>query len=174
MHVGPSESETTLDKQHSRFFCALHALAVHDTGGWTGFTLGLLTAFHIESVMHLPQRAVPAPLTEVAVHRTARWQVLGDVAPLAAGAQHIHHAVDHLAHVNRALAATALGRRDQRLDLLPLQVGEIARVAQPVTVIAAAVLGRPPRTTSESMPHNESQVTRALQAAVPPTGNRFK
>ena len=27
MHVGPSESETTLDKQHSRFFCALHALA---------------------------------------------------------------------------------------------------------------------------------------------------
>src|SRR5688572_25638963 len=68
------------------FFCALHALAVHDTGGWTGFTLGLLTAFHIQSVMHLLQRAVPAPLTEVAVHRTARWQVLGDVAPLAAGA----------------------------------------------------------------------------------------
>src|SRR5690242_7004892 len=65
-------------------------------------------------------------------------------------------------------------RRDQRLDLLPLQVGEIDRVAQPVTVIAAAVLGRPHRAPRESMPHSESQLTRALQAAVPPTGNRFK
>ena len=70
--------------------------------------------------MHLLQRAVPAPQAEIAVHRAARWQVLRDVAPLAAGAQHIHHAVDHFAHVDGTLAAAALGRRYQRPDLPPI------------------------------------------------------
>ena len=51
------------------------------------------------------QRAIPAPLAEIAIHRAARWQVLWDVAPLAAGAQHIHQAIHHLAHDHRALAA---------------------------------------------------------------------
>ena len=88
-------------------FRALHALAVHDAGGRARLTVNLLAAFHVERVGHLLQRAIPAPPAEIAVHRAARGQVLRDVAPLAAGAQHIHHAVDHLAHADGALATVA-------------------------------------------------------------------
>src|SRR5262249_39288461 len=77
-----------------------------------GLARRLLTAFHIERVMDVLQRSVPAPQAEIAVDRAARRQVLRDVAPLAAGAQHIHHAVDHLTHVDGAPAATSFGRRD--------------------------------------------------------------
>src|SRR5208282_5698098 len=40
----------------------------------------------------------------------ARRQVLRDVAPLATGAQNVHDAVDHLAHVDAPFAAAALGQ----------------------------------------------------------------
>ena len=36
-----------------------------------------------------------------------------DRSPLATGAQHIHQAIDHLAHIDRALVAATLGRRNQ-------------------------------------------------------------
>jgi hypothetical protein len=111
--------------------------------------------------MHLLQRAVPAPQTEIAVHGAARRQVLRDVAPLAAGAQHVHHTVDHFAQVHSAFAAAALGRRDQRLDVLSLSIGEITRVAQLVTVVATTVLGRPHRAPHEAAPPpNHSQSSR--------------
>src|SRR5947209_6346815 len=102
--------------------------------------------------MDLLQRAVPAPQAEIAVHRAARRQVLRDVAPLAAGAQHIHHAVDDLAHVDGALAAATLGRRDQQLDVRPFVVSEIAGIAQTVAVVAMAVLNRPHRAPRKSAP----------------------
>ena len=55
---------------------------------------------------------------------------------MIAGAQDINH----LTHVDSALAAAALGRGEQRPDILLFQVGEIARIPQPVTVtITAAV-----------------------------------
>src|ERR1700733_6814984 len=38
---------------------------------------------------------------------------------LAAGAQHIHHAVDHLAHVDGAVAAAASATWCQRFDMVP-------------------------------------------------------
>src|ERR1700761_8006495 len=136
MHVGPSKSETTLDKQHSRFFCAPHALTVDDTGRWAGLARSLFTAFQIERVMNVLQRSVPPPQAEIAIDRATWRQVLRHVSPLTAGSQHIHHAVDHLAHVDSALAATSLGRRYQRLDQRPFGVGEIAGIAQSVAVVA--------------------------------------
>src|SRR5262249_40886081 len=89
---------------------------------------------------------------EIAVDRAARRQVFRNVAPLASGAQHIHHAVNYLAHVDSALAATSFGRRDQRLDQQPFGVGEIAGITQPVAVIAMAGLDRPPRAPGGSVP----------------------
>ena len=93
--------------------------------------------------MDLLQRAVPAPQAEVAVHRAARWQVLWNVAPLAAGAQHTHHAVDHFAHVDGTLATATLGGWYKRPDQPPFRIGEIARITQLVAVIAMAVFHRP-------------------------------
>jgi len=158
----------------SPLFGALYALAVDDAGGRARLARGLLAASHIERMMDVLQRSVPVPAAEIAVDRAARRQVLRDVAPLTAGAQHIHHAVDHLAHVDSSLAATSFGRRDQRLDQRPFGVGEIAGIAQPVAVVAMAVLDRPHRRTSRICADTESQPIEPVQAIPAPAANRFK
>jgi len=89
------------------------------------------------------ERAVPVPQAQVVMHGAARRQVFGQIAPLATGAQDVHHPVDHLAQVDPPLAATRLAGRKERLDQRPFLVGQIARIAQPVAVVAGAVLGRP-------------------------------
>src|SRR5207248_4122364 len=103
--------------------------------------------------------------------RAARRQVLGDGAPLAAGAQHIHDAVDDLALIGLALAPAMFGGRDERLDQRPLGIGEIARVTEVIAVVAAAVLDRPHGSPPESAPPSESQQIQPLQAL---PANRFK
>src|SRR4051812_7227834 len=94
------------------------------------------------------ERAVPGPQLEVAVHRRARSQILRYGPPLAAGAEDVHQAVDHLAHVHRALVAAALGRRDERRHMAPFLIGQIARIAQLAAVVPRAVLDRPHRDPS--------------------------
>src|SRR6476619_2262776 len=93
--------------------------------------------------MDFLQRAVVAPPGEVVMHRAARRQVFRNIAPLTSSAQHVHQAVDHLTHINRPLAAAALGGRQQRPDMLPFRVGQVARVTQLVTVVERAVFGGP-------------------------------
>jgi hypothetical protein len=76
-------------------------------------------------MMDAIQRAIPVPQAEVIMHGASGRQVLGQRAPLAAGAEQIHHAVDHLAQIDAALAAAGLARRDQRLDMRPENAGAI-------------------------------------------------
>ena len=68
------------------------------------------------------------------MHGASGRQVLGQRAPLAAGAQNVHHAVDHLADSDAPFAAAGLARRDSR---------EVARITQFVAVVARAVVGTP-------------------------------
>ena len=89
------------------------------------------------------ERAVPTPKVEVIVEGRARRQILRDGAPLAAGAENVHDAVDNLAYVDVALVAAAFGRRNQRYDMPPFGVGQIARIAQPAAVLASAVFVAP-------------------------------
>src|SRR6476620_8121885 len=92
---------------HEIFFGALHALAVDDRSRGAGLPASLLAALHVERVVDAIERAVPGPKLEVAVHRRARSQILRKGSPLAAGAEDVHQAVDHLAHVHRTLVAAA-------------------------------------------------------------------
>src|SRR5208282_4930188 len=96
------------------FFSTLHTLAVNDTGSWTGLSFELLAALHVERMMYCVQRAVIVPATQVVVHRAPRRQVLRDIPPLAAGAEHIHDAVHQRPFFVLALVSTMLGGRDQR------------------------------------------------------------
>src|SRR5271157_1673031 len=100
-------------------FGAFDALGIDDRCGRTGLTRGSLAAFDAEGVLDAVQRSIPAPAIEIVVYCAARGQILGDCAPLAAGAEDVHQAVDHLAQVDRALIATRFGRWDQRSDLRP-------------------------------------------------------
>jgi hypothetical protein len=131
-----------------------------------GLAFGLLTAFDVERVMDVLQRAVVVPQTEIVVHRAARGQVFRNLAPLASSAQDAHHAVHHLAHVDASFAAATLGWGCQRLDMLPLRVGQITRMPQLVTVVAGAVFGRPHEAPHESAPRIESQTLQRVQATI--------
>jgi hypothetical protein len=89
------------------------------------------------------QRAIPVPQAEVIMHGASGRQVLGKVAPLAAGTQNIHHAVDHRADIDAPFTAAALARWNERLDKRPFRIAQVARISQIVTVVAGAVLGSP-------------------------------
>ena len=120
-------------------FGAFHALAVDDAGRGACSAHGFLSALDVEHMMDAIQRAIPVPQAEVIVHGPSGRQLLGQRAPLAAGAEQVHHAVNHLADIDAPFAAARLARRDQRLDMRPLLIGQIARIEQLVAVVTGAV-----------------------------------
>ena len=154
------------------FFGAFHALAVDNASRGVCFALGFLPALEIERMMDAIQRAIPVPQAEVIMHGASGWQVLGNIAPLAAGAQNVHHAVDHLSDIDTPFAAAGLARRDQRLDMRPFRIGQVARIAQPVAVVARVVFGSPHGAPQEGIRHPQ-RITgdSALQEGSP--ANRF-
>src|SRR3954452_21430336 len=114
------------------FLGALDALAVDDRGGRASLPARPLAGLDEQGVVQAPERAVPGPQRQVAVDRAPRRQVLGQGAPLAAGGEDVEDAVQHLAHVHRALAAAAPGRRDEGLDQRPFLARRVARAVAPV------------------------------------------
>jgi len=66
-------------------------------------------------------------------------------------------------NIDAPFAATTLGWRDQWLDMRPLPVGEVARIAQLVAVVAVAVLDRPHSAPRASVPRTESQAFEPVQ-----------
>src|SRR5450830_859493 len=132
----------------SAFFSAFHTLAVDDGGGGTDFASRLLATLLVKRVVDAIQGAVVPPQTEVPIHGAARRQVLGDVAPLASRAQHVHDAVDDIPRLNFTLAAPALRRRNERPDMRPFFVRHIARISQMIALVARPVLARPHRQPS--------------------------
>ena len=91
------------------------------------------------------ERALPTPQIEIIVKRRTRRQVLRDGAPLAASAEDVHQAVDDLALIDMTSIAAALGRRNERLDMRPFRVGQIAGIAQSIAVVASAIFVGPHR-----------------------------
>src|SRR5262249_41580909 len=84
--------------------------------------------------------------------------------PLTAGAQDVHHPIDHRPHIHRSLVTTLLRRRDQRADQRPLLVAPVARVAQLAPVIPRPVLQRPHLPTPANRSSiSESQVIHPTQ-----------
>src|ERR1700680_1916754 len=80
------------------------------------------------------------PPDEVVVHRAVRRKILRKGAPLATGAQDVHHPIHDGAHLGPSLAAAGLRRRNQRLDMRPLVIRQVARVPQVITIVSRSVL----------------------------------
>lgn len=140
-------------------FRALHALGVDNRGCRAGLAPGLLPAQNVESMVNAIERPVLVPAPQVVVHRAPRRQVLWQRRPLAAGAQDVHHTIEHRAHVDRPLVAAALRIQDQRADDRPLFVGQITRVAQLAAVVFRPVLGRPHAHSSSGIRRQEPITT---------------
>src|SRR5208337_4516711 len=117
-----------------------HALAVDDGGGGAGLAFGLRATLFIERVMDAIQHAIKAPIAKVSIDGAARRQILGKGTPLASGAQHIHDGVERLAHVCFASAAPSPRRRNERFDMRPLLVRQVAWVSQMITLVFRSVL----------------------------------
>src|SRR5262249_27254774 len=72
----------------------------------------------------------------------------------------VHHPVDHFAQVDPALAAPRFARRNERGDERPFLVGQVAGIAQMVTLVARAILDGPhraPRTANQCHTTNHTR-----------------
>src|SRR5271156_7017859 len=87
------------------FFSALHALAVDDTSGGAGLSFRFLAAFDVQCMMDPIQRTVAIPPRKIIMQRAARRKVFWNIAPLAPGAEDIHHAIHDRPHVRPPLPA---------------------------------------------------------------------
>src|SRR5512135_2595569 len=77
--------------------------------------------------MDCVQGAVVPPLVEVPPHGALGREVLGEVAPLAAGAEDVEDGVDDVPHVGLAGPSAGVDG-DVRLDQGPLRVRDVAGV----------------------------------------------
>jgi len=74
-----------------------------------------------------------------------------------------HHTVNPLADIDALFAAAGLARRDQRLDMRPLLIGQIARIAQLVAVLTGAVFISPHGAPREWELHPRGNYNRSSQ-----------
>src|ERR1700747_2543432 len=133
------------DQCRPPLFGAFHALAIDDGSGGTGLSFRLLAACDVERIVNAIQHTITLPPYEVTVDRAVRRKVLRKVAPLATGAQNIHHRVHDRPHVGPPLATASVGWRNQWCNIGPLVIGEVARVPQMITIVFRPVLKRPHR-----------------------------
>jgi hypothetical protein len=90
------------------------------------------------------------------MQRAARRKVFWNIPPLAAGAQDLHHAVHDGPHFRPPLAAAASSGRDQRLDIRPFVISQVARISQVIAVVL-----RPVRVHPHWRPLLESKIKKA-------------
>ena len=117
--------------------------------GWPH--IGLLTTLFVERVMDPIQHAINAPIAEVSIDGAAGRKILGKVTPLASRAQHVHEGVERLSHVRLPFAASPPRRRNERFDMRPLLIRQVARVSQMIPLIFRSVLVRPHRRPPNSV-----------------------
>jgi hypothetical protein len=96
-----------------------------------------------QRVVHPLPDACTAPGPEIMVDRLVGRKLFREQAPLAAAPQHVEDGMDHLAHVGRARATTALGRGNERCQEGPFRLGEIRGRAlhQPVPSTSQVLRG---------------------------------
>ena len=99
-----------------------------DAGGGAGVVRLLHRAdLAAEPVVDGVQGAIVPPPVEVPPDGALGWEVAGQIAPLAAGAEDIQDGVDDVPHVGLA-GSSAGGGGDVGLDQDPLRVGDVAGV----------------------------------------------
>src|SRR5208337_355331 len=81
-----------------------------------------------KEVVELLQGPVSSPLVEVTPDGALGWEVHGQIAPLAAGAEDAKDGVEDVPYVGLAGPSAGVDRRDVRLDQGPLCVGDVAGI----------------------------------------------
>ena len=109
----------------------LDTLAVEHADAWFG--LPLVPAAHLlpESGVDASPSAVVPPAGIELVHRSPLGEVVRQHSPSTPGAGDVEDGVEDLSHVGRAWPTARFGGRNQRLDPLPLRIGQIGGVSLP-------------------------------------------
>ena len=134
-----------MGRARAPFLRPFGALGIDDGHRRARFFSGPLATGKVKRMVDALQRAIPIPQIEIVVGRAFRDKVLGQRVPLAAGREHVKDRVQHFAHINAALAAAALGRRNERLNQRPLRIRQITRITQAAPVCRTAMFGLPHR-----------------------------
>ena len=115
---------------HSRaapFFGCLDTLAVKNHSAGTSRPTFFEAHLLMQRIVQLVPGAVQLPASKTSVNRTPRWKLAWQRAPLTPSSQHVKNSIHDFAA--RCLCGTAKALFDKRLDLLPLIVGQITRIA---------------------------------------------
>jgi hypothetical protein len=78
--------------------------------------------------MDVIEGAIPGPQIKIIIYGRAWRQILGNRAPLASGAEHIHQPVEHLAYLHMTLVTAPFGRRNMRFDISPFLIGKLTGI----------------------------------------------
>ena len=89
---------------------------------------GFAEALAQKGVHPLPQ-TIAFPESEVMIHRAPRSEVLGQVAPLAAGFGEVKDGIEQLAEGMLARSTSLCGLGKAMIDELPFGVGEVRCIA---------------------------------------------
>src|ERR1700679_3745616 len=124
---------------HRIFFRRFQRLAVDDRGGRAGLAVERFAQRHMKLFPDALPSAVVLELAEDIVdRRTRRKRAARQIPPGTARPQEIEDRVHRRAHIRLARPPARLRRRDQRLQTLPLRLGQIARKGRPRLLV-----GRP-------------------------------
>src|SRR5262245_1236515 len=109
-----------------------HRLAVDDGGTGTLLpTFGLPRGF-AQGVVNPPPSAVQTPQPEYSIDRSPLGEVSRQITPRAARAIHIEDGIEHLASLDALRGTDLRWTRQQRLNQLPLFVGQITGIMRAV------------------------------------------
>src|SRR5207248_6427379 len=133
--LAPLDAFTGIDAARAAAFGGRCALAVDDAGRGSQLApLPLAGARHQPSIDPMPG-AVVAPAVEIALHRRAWWEVLGQGAPLTPGGENVQNRLDDRSQIASARPPKPASGRQQRRDLGPLPIRRAACIAQSITPI---------------------------------------
>ena len=109
-------------------FGRLHTLAIKAARG--GVCVAALLLAHLGTQGVVETLPIPAvtPLVEIPVHALPLWILMGEHTPCDAPIDNREESIDHRAHIQRAMAPTRFGWRDQIFDKIPFGLSEVCRV----------------------------------------------
>src|SRR5689334_21905948 len=75
------------------------------------------------------QRSIALPLPKVGIHRSSRRQIIRERPPIMTTTHDIQYPVHYLARFDLVLVSVGCGWGQQRSDSLPVDVGQVGRIA---------------------------------------------
>jgi hypothetical protein len=123
-------------------FGCLDTLGVYHPGCCVFVTPSFLAFQFAQGGIDLSPSPIQASFAVVVVDAVMIWEVFGQVFPLTTGPNQVENGVEHLAHIQFYRATSPLSfRKQQRLDDLPLLIGQVTGITLLLVIHCSPLLG---------------------------------